>query len=88
MQHTIGKILGLTSIDPDKGFFDAGMDSLMSVELRNTLQANMGDLYTFPSTLAIDYPSILKLVRYFEEHIFPLIGIKAITQKATVQRSL
>ncbi len=63
------------------GFFDAGMDSLMAVELRNKLQENIGSIYTFPSTLAFDHPSINKLVQYFEEHIFALLGLAPITQK-------
>ncbi len=82
LQHTVGKILGLSSINPEVGFFDAGMDSLMAVELRNRLQTDIGSLGTIPSTLGFDYPSVQKLTQYFEEHIFPLIGIKTIVQKA------
>ncbi len=91
LQQIVGKILGLSSINPELGFFKAGMDSLMTEELQEKLQADIGNLYKFPSTLAFDYPSVQKLTLYFEEHIFPLIGIKAIVQKtaptkATVEK--
>ena len=81
LQQTVGKILGLSSIDPEIGFFEAGMDSLMAEELEKKLQTDIGGLYKFPATLAFDNPSVQKLIHYFEEHIFPLIGIKAIVQK-------
>ncbi len=86
LQQSVCKILGLTSIDPEIGFFAIGMDSLMAVELRNRLQNDLGGITTIPSTLAFDYPSVQKLSQYFEEHIFPLIGIKAIVQKAAPTR--
>ncbi len=82
LQRTVGKILGISSLNPELGFFDAGMDSLMAVELRNKLQADIGSTHVFTATLSFDYPSVLKLSQYFEEHIFPLIGIKAIIKKA------
>ncbi len=88
LQQSVGKILGLLSINPEIGFFEAGMDSLMAVELRNRLQNDLGGITTIPSTLAFDYPSMQKLSQYFEEHIFPLIGIKAIVQKAAPTRAV
>jgi hypothetical protein len=41
------------------------MDSLMSLELRNRLEAELG--VKFPSTLAFDYPSLESLGDYVEE---------------------
>ncbi len=81
LQLTVGKILGISSLNPELGFFEAGMDSLMAVELRNKLQADIGTLHQFPATLTFDHPSVLKLAHYFDQNIFPLIGIKAITKK-------
>ncbi len=86
LQQTVGKILGLSSVNPEQGLFEAGMDSLMSVELRNKLQATIGNIHQFPSTLAIDYPSIVKISQYFEEHIFPLIGIKEIVKEEATKK--
>ena len=42
--------------DPEMGFVDLGLDSLMAVELRQRLEARTG--VSIPSTLAFDYPSI------------------------------
>ncbi len=82
LQKTAGKILGVKELNSEQGFFDSGMDSLMAKELQTKLQLDMGDLHTFPSTLTFDYPSISKLSQYFEEKVFPLLGIKtAIIQK-------
>ncbi len=87
LQRTVGKILGLSSINTEIGFFEAGMDSLMAVELRNTLQTDIGNINTIPSTLVFDYPSVQKLTQYYVKHILPLIGIKAIIQKAAATKS-
>ena len=81
LQDVLFKILKTASLDLELGFFEAGMDSIMSEELYEKLQSDIGSLHQFPATIAFDYPSILKLTKYFEEHVFPLIGIKADIQK-------
>jgi len=55
----------------DKNFFDMGMDSLMTVELRNRLQASMGKDYSLSSTLIFDFPNITELT----EHILNQLGL-------------
>lgn len=45
-----------TTMRADQGFFDMGMDSLTSLELRNTLQRAFGR--PMPSMLTFDYPTI------------------------------
>lgn len=47
---------------PDRGFFDMGMDSLMSVELRHRLEAALGR--PLSSTLAFRYPNVRGLADY------------------------
>ncbi|MEH1901388.1 MAG: SDR family NAD(P)-dependent oxidoreductase [Nostoc sp.] len=63
-------VLGLnaTAIDVNQGFFDMGMDSLTSIELRNRLQTNLQ--CTLPSTLAFKYPTVETLVTYLIEEFF------------------
>ncbi|NEQ63526.1 MAG: acyl carrier protein [Moorea sp. SIO4A1] len=51
----------------ETGFFDLGMDSLTSVELRNKLQISLN--CSVPSTLAFDYPKLNKLVDYFAQEL-------------------
>ncbi|MEM9923110.1 MAG: beta-ketoacyl synthase N-terminal-like domain-containing protein [Cyanobacteria bacterium P01_D01_bin.50] len=48
--------------EPHRGFFDMGMDSLMAVELKKRLEANLG--YLLSSTLAFNYPTIETLAEY------------------------
>jgi acyl carrier protein len=55
-------------LETQQGFFQLGMDSLMTLELRNRLQASLQ--CTLPSTLAFDYPSIALLARYLLETLF------------------
>jgi acyl transferase domain-containing protein/acyl carrier protein len=45
-----------------QGFFDLGMDSMTSIELRNRLQSSIG--VSLSSTLFYKYPTIEALVRY------------------------
>jgi acyl transferase domain-containing protein/acyl carrier protein len=56
----------------ERGFFDLGMDSLMTVALKARLEDRFGK--SLPSTLAMDYPSVAALAAYFEVQ---LIGIGA-----------
>src|SRR5262249_2215141 len=49
-------------IDPHRGFFELGMDSLTSVELRSRLQSLLG--CSLPTTLAFDHPPVEPLSKY------------------------
>nr|AVI26388.1 polyketide synthase [Candidatus Entotheonella serta] len=66
--HTIAQInhvLGLSPsehFEPGAGFFDIGMDSLTSVELRNRLQTMLG--CSLSLTLAFDFPNLNALVSH------------------------
>jgi amino acid adenylation domain-containing protein len=43
LQHLFGRVLGATAaIDPDRGFLELGMDSLMALELRKQVEADLG----------------------------------------------
>ncbi|MDO9216451.1 MAG: beta-ketoacyl reductase, partial [Lacisediminimonas sp.] len=72
VKQQIALVLGLAngqSIDAGQGFFELGMDSLTSVELRNRLQRGLG--IALPTTALMDYPSAQTLVRFILEQINP-----------------
>jgi acyl transferase domain-containing protein len=60
LQHVLSETAevlgsGAAAIDPAQGFFQLGMDSLTSVELRNRLRLSLQ--CELPTTLAFDHPS-------------------------------
>ncbi len=66
------RILGVGSshdLPIDQPLRDLGLDSLMSVELRNAIGATTGR--TWPATLLFDYPSIAALA----DHLLGALGI-------------
>ncbi|NEO73021.1 type I polyketide synthase [Moorena sp. SIO3H5] len=70
VRHQVGRVLGISdshSIGLEQGFFDLGMDSLTSVELRNKLQTSLG--CSMPSTLAFDYPTVRDVVDYLAQYV-------------------
>lgn len=67
-------VLGLPAsaeLDTRLGLKDAGLDSLMAVELRNMLGRLVGR--AFPATLLFDYPSLDALV----DHLMKTLGLDA-----------
>jgi NADP-dependent 3-hydroxy acid dehydrogenase YdfG/acyl carrier protein len=71
VQDQVAKVLGRGSshsLEPHQGFFDIGMDSLTSVELRNRLQTSLG--CSLPSTLIFDYPTLDALAKYLANEVF------------------
>jgi 3-oxoacyl-(acyl-carrier-protein) synthase/NADPH:quinone reductase-like Zn-dependent oxidoreductase/SAM-dependent methyltransferase/NAD(P)-dependent dehydrogenase (short-subunit alcohol dehydrogenase family) len=68
----VRKTLGLhpeEKIDPDVPLNDLGMDSLLAIELRNSLSVVL--LRQFPSTILFDYPTLRSLGGYLEKEVFP-----------------
>lgn len=69
----VATVLGLDdpgTIDANDGLSDLGIDSLMSLELRNRLQAGVG--CSLPSTLVFDYPTVAGLARFLGNDILKL----------------
>jgi acyl carrier protein len=61
----VAQVLGIDvpeSIDPERGLFDMGMDSLMSVQLRKRLEVSFGR--ALPKMLTFTYPTVAALTRY------------------------
>jgi phthiocerol/phenolphthiocerol synthesis type-I polyketide synthase B len=68
--------MGLASaqlLDPATGFFQFGMDSLMSVTLKRDLSDSLG--MTTPASVVFDYPTIEALTGYFATVLPELIEV-------------
>ena len=65
IQSEVAKVLGIKDLElltPEQGLFELGLDSLMTVELRNQLQVGLN--CSLPTTLAFEYPNIASLTEY------------------------
>ncbi|AOX04134.1 hypothetical protein BJP34_05260 [Moorena producens PAL-8-15-08-1] len=70
VRSQVARVLGISSaqsIGLEQGFFELGMDSLTSVELRNRLQGSLS--CSIPSSLAFDYPTVRELVDYLIQQV-------------------
>ncbi len=78
VMNDVARILGLADgqrLDPDVGFFDAGLDSLTAVELRQRVGRTVGR--ELSPTVAFDHPSVRRLVRHLLVDVFALDGATA-----------
>ena len=66
-----------TAPAPTVGFFDLGMDSLMSVELRNRLNRTLAGEYVVSNTAVFDYPNIAALAGHLAAELAPVLGSAA-----------
>ncbi|MDZ8093507.1 MAG: type I polyketide synthase [Nostoc sp. DedQUE05] len=65
----VATILGIKEIpNPDRGFLEMGIDSLLSIELKNRLEKGLE--VSLPTSLIFDFPNITKLVDYLMEQVF------------------
>ncbi len=65
VREQVGEVLGFAPsfvLDPDRGLGELGIDSLLSLELKNRLQASIGQ--SLPSTLVYDHPTVSALVEF------------------------
>nr|QEO74262.1 Beta-ketoacyl synthase [uncultured bacterium] len=73
VQTETAAVLGLprdTTLDPARGFFDLGMDSLTSMMLRNRLQATFGLALT--QTASFQYPTLERLADHLATLLVPV----------------
>lgn len=62
LAQLIGMDLERLPVDDDTGFIALGLDSLTSIELRNTLQRSLG--CSLPVTFAFDHPTLKAALQY------------------------
>ena len=59
---------------PTVGFFDLGMDSLMSVELRNRMNRALSGQYVVSNTAVFDYPNVAALSAFLAAELTQTLG--------------
>lgn len=80
-EHVIDQVvaaMGLGSrhaLDPTAGFFQSGMDSLMSVTLQRSLSDSLGE--ALPAAVVFDYPTIEALTGYLATILPELVEVDA-----------
>ncbi|CAM4286928.1 Beta-ketoacyl-acyl-carrier-protein synthase I [Mycobacterium basiliense] len=70
------KVMGMAateSLDPSAGFFQLGMDSLMSVTLQRALSESLGE--HLPASVVFDYPTVYSLTDYLATTLPELLDI-------------
>jgi acyl transferase domain-containing protein/acyl carrier protein len=85
VQSELSVVLGMQGeqkLDPKKGFKDLGVDSLMSVEIRNRLRKALGDRVKLPPTLVFDYPSVEALAGFLHEALAEAPELKSAASPA------
>ncbi len=75
LQQEVQAVLRLpTAPAPSVGFFDLGMDSLMSVELRNRLNRALSGEYVVSNTAVFDYPNVAALAEHLAGELGQTLG--------------
>ena len=66
VRSEVARLLGTEAarLDPRRGFFELGLDSLMAVELRNRLQAKLALTPALPASLVFDQPTLEALAEH------------------------
>ncbi|WP_437947156.1 SDR family NAD(P)-dependent oxidoreductase [Sorangium sp. So ce296] len=70
LQGVVAQTLGFGDaerVDPTRGFFDLGMDSLMAVELRTRLHQALG--LPLPSSVTFNHPNVVALAEHLLERL-------------------
>jgi hypothetical protein len=70
VQERAAAVVGFSdplALDPHQGFFQIGMDSVMSVRLRNELERSVGR--SLPPTLAFEQPTVVALATWLAREV-------------------
>lgn len=69
LRQRVAECLDLTvdEIDPDRSFFDMGMDSMIAVELQAQLEQDLA--CSIPETAAIEGPTVRRLMTFLAERV-------------------
>ena len=81
VKHNLAQVLGLDPdepIDRNRGFFELGMDSLTSVQLRRRLEGAVKR--SLSTTVAFRYPTIDSLSEHICDLLFPADRAEALTK--------
>jgi epothilone polyketide synthase D len=73
VRGTIASVLGFADpsmLNPAQGFAEQGLDSLMAVQIRKRLQAELG--VTLSATIAFDHPNVERLVAHLLTDVLDL----------------
>jgi phthiocerol/phenolphthiocerol synthesis type-I polyketide synthase B len=79
VEHVSSRVaaaMGLASpqlLDPSAGFFQSGMDSLMSVTLQRSLSESLGEV--LPASVVFDYPNVEALADYLATILPELVEV-------------
>ena len=76
MRTQVAAAMGLVSpqsLDLSAGFFQSGMDSLMSVTLQRSLSESLGE--ALPASVVFDYPTVEALAGYLATILPELIEV-------------
>jgi acyl carrier protein len=81
------QVLGLTpddELDPNRGLFELGMDSLMSVQLKGRLERSIDR--SLPATLTFTYPTVHALTDFLLSQVLNLSGVaEAASRSETIE---
>jgi microcystin synthetase protein McyG len=83
----VAGVIGLASADrvqDTDGFFDLGMDSITTVELRSRLQHAFG--CALPVTVAFEYPTVVALAGFIAREL-GLVSAQSVSQSSPVARA-
>ncbi len=80
LQHELQAIMRMPSLPvPGTEFSELGMDSLMAVALRNSINRAIKGLFVAPNTVVFDYPGISRLAAYLAAEVGEVAAVSADT---------